>query len=441
MKRRITGASAAIAAALALAACSGGQPTGQSGAGGSLTFRLWDEQAAKAYEDALPAFEAATGIDVSVEVVPWNDYFTGVRNEIAAGAGPDVFWSNTNNYSEYAKGGKLVNMNEVFSDSERASWLDTAVSQYTVDGQIYGAPVITDPSVALYYNKELLDRAGVGVEELDGLAWDPAASSDSLRDIARRLTLDSSGRNAADPGFDPNTVVQYGYNAALDGQAMLFPYLGSNGASLQDADGRFTFASPEGEAAIGYLVDLVNKDHVAPSAADTNDNGDFSRDQFLQGKMALFQSGAYNLANVQEGAGFTWGLAPQPKGLKGAVTVGNSVVAVANAADASKADAQKKLLEWLAGPEGGRALGAVGVGFPANAEAQDSWSQYWSGKGVDVTVMTTKPTGTITAPFGAKLGAAMDAYNKELKEVFLGRVGVPEGVQAAQDAANKAVDE
>jgi len=52
---------------------------------------------------------------------------------------------------------------------------------------------------------------------------------------------------------------------------MLFPYLGSNGASLQDADGRFTFASPEGEAAIGYLVDLVNKDHVAPSAADTND--------------------------------------------------------------------------------------------------------------------------------------------------------------------------
>ena len=117
------------------------------------------------------------------------------------------------------------------------------------------------------------------------------------------------------------------------------------------------------------------------------------------------------------------------------------VVALANAADSYKSDAQKKLLEWLAGPEGGRALGAVGVGFPANAEAQDSWSQYWSGKGVDVTVMATKPTGTITAPFGAKLGAAMDAYNKELKEVFLGRVGVPEGVQAAQDAANKAVDE
>ncbi len=41
-------------------------------------------------------------------------------------------------------------------------------------------------------------------------------------------------------------------------------------------------------------MDLINKEHVAPSAADTNDNGDFSRDQFLQGKIALFQSGAYN---------------------------------------------------------------------------------------------------------------------------------------------------
>ncbi len=52
-----------------------------------------------------------------------------------------------------------------------------------------------------------------------------------------------------------------------------------------------------------------------------------------------------------------------------------------------------------------------------------------------------RPPGTIMAPFGAKLGAAMDAYNGVLKEVFLGRTGVHEGVQAAQDAANAAIDQ
>ena len=79
-----------------------------------------------------------------------------------------------------------------------------------------------------------------------------------------QLTLDSSGRNAADPAFDADHIVQYGYNAALDGQAMFIPYLGSAGATLQDESGHFTFASPEGEAAVGYLVNLINKEHVAP---------------------------------------------------------------------------------------------------------------------------------------------------------------------------------
>ena len=68
--------------------------------------------------------------------------------------------------------------------------------------------------------------------------------------------------------------------------------------------------APRANAAVGYLVDLINKEHVAPSAADTNDNGDFSRDQFLQGKIALFQSGSYNLANVAEGASFEWAWLP-----------------------------------------------------------------------------------------------------------------------------------
>ena len=39
------------------------------------------------------------------------------------------------------------------------------------------------------------------------------------------------------------------------------------------------------------------------------------------------------------------------------------------------------------------------------------------------------------------MGRIGEVYNKELKEVFLGRTGVHEGVQAAQDAANAAIDQ
>ena len=53
---------------------------------------------------------------------------------------------------------------------------------------------------------------------------------------------------------------------------------------------------------------LINHDHVAPPASDTNDNGDFSRNQFLQGRMALFQSGTYNLAAIADQSHFRWGV-------------------------------------------------------------------------------------------------------------------------------------
>ena len=106
MKRRFITATALIgAASMLMAACSQGG-SASSEAGTSLTLRLWDDQAAQAYEAALPAFTEETGITVNVEVVPWSDYFTGLRSELAAGPGPDVFWSNTNNYTEYARGAR-----------------------------------------------------------------------------------------------------------------------------------------------------------------------------------------------------------------------------------------------------------------------------------------------------------------------------------------------
>lgn len=57
-------------------------------------------------------------------------------------------------------------------------------------------------------------------------------------------------------------------------------------------------------------MDLINKEHMAPSAVNTDDNGDFGCDQFLQGKITLSQSDSCSLANVAEDAFFEWGLAP-----------------------------------------------------------------------------------------------------------------------------------
>ena len=94
-------------------------------------------------------------------------------------------------------------------------------------------------------------------------------------------------------------------------QDIYLNYIGSAGGKFSDGD-RFAFDNPGAVAAFDYLVRLINDDHVAPPASDTNGNGDFSRNQFLQGRMALFQSGTYNLASIAEQSRFRWGAGGLP---------------------------------------------------------------------------------------------------------------------------------
>ena len=73
---------------------------------------------------------------------------------------------------------------------------------------------------------------------------------------------------------------------------------------------------------------------LTPPASDTNSNGDFSRNQFLAGRMALFQSGTYNLAAIAEDSRFRWGVVPMPIGPVGRVSVTNGIAAAGNSATA-----------------------------------------------------------------------------------------------------------
>ena len=56
---------------------------------------------------------------------------------------------------------------------------------------------------AIYVNGGLFEKAGLTLPR-EGWTYDEYLS------LAQQLTLDSQGRNAADPQFDPDDIVQYG---------------------------------------------------------------------------------------------------------------------------------------------------------------------------------------------------------------------------------------
>lgn len=405
----------------------------------TVTMRLWDDQVAKSYRNSFAEFEKQNpGIDVKVTVVPWADYFAKLRTDIGGNSIDDIFWVNSGNFEDYAKAGDLLDVTKTFGADALKAWQPSVVRQYTQNGSLWGIPQLADPGIGLFYNADLLERAGLGPSDLKDLHWDPTGRDDTLLPVLQKLTLDANGRNAASPGFDPSRIVQYGYNAGNDLNAIYINYLGSNGAALQNGT-KFVFDSKQGQEAFQYIVDLINKYHVAPSAADTNENGDFSLGQFTQGRMALFQSGSYNLANIEQGAAFKWGIAPLPAGPKGAISVTNGVVAAANA-HSSHPDAVRKVLAWLGSTEGSRAIGANGSASPAVIGAQQTYLDYWKRQGVDVSPLEdVLGNGTVQAPQGANWQAAQDAFGPVFEEVFLGRVPVPAGLGQAQDAANKAM--
>lgn len=404
-----------------------------------VTFRLWDDKVAESYEASFAEFEKNNpNIDVQVNLVPWADYWTKLRTDVGGAGIDDIFWTNSSNFGTYVDEGKFLNIDEALGSDAKGAWDTSVVNQFTRNGALWGVPQLSDPGIGIIYNKDLLAAAGLTPADLTDLTWDPTGANDTLLPILKKLTKDSAGNTADSAAFDASKISQYGYNAANDLNAIYINYLGSNGAAFQNGE-KFVFDTPQGQEAFQYLVDLINRDHVSPSAADTNGNGDFSRDQFTQGKLALFQTGVYNLAQVKDAATFEWGVAPLPAGPAGAISVTNGIIAAANP-NSEHPDAVNKVLSWIGSKEGADFIGDNGAATPAVTASQAGYRDFWKAQGVDIApLFDVLDNGTVQAPQGAKFGAASEAFTPIFDEIFIGRTPVQDGLKAAQAAANTAI--
>lgn len=415
-------------------------PSDDAGGRTVVTVRLWDEQVAQAYRASFAEFgRAHPGIEVRVDVVAYASYFDTLRTDVAGGGADDVFWLSNAYFANYADTGRLLDVGAALGPDAIRGWEPSVVEQFTRHGVLWGVPQLTDAGIALYYNADLLAAAGLTPADLTDLRWNPDGAGDTLRPLLARLTRDADGRQAGTPGFDAARTRQWGYNAANDLQGIYLNYVGSAGGTFTTGD-RFTFDDPAARSAFAYVVGLINGDHVAPPASATNGNGDFSRTQFLAGRMALFQSGTYSLAAVADAATFRWGVAMLPAGPAGRVSVTNGIVAAGNSATRHP-DAVRQVLAWMGSAQGNAHLGAGGAAVPAVRTAQPAYFDYWARRGVDVGPFFRVLDGPrIAAPGGPGFPAGYEALTPYFDEMFLGRLDVARGLAEAQAAANAAAD-
>jgi multiple sugar transport system substrate-binding protein len=199
--------------------------------------------------------------------------------------------------------------------------------------------------VLIYYNKTLFEDAGVEAPPVTGeTAW----TWDQFVDVAKQLTKDRDGKNAADPEFNPENIDTYGVTFSTGNWGIL-PFVRSNGGDFSSEDGmRFGLDSPEAIDALQKLQDLIYVHHVAPTPAAAQSLP--ATDILMRtGKLAMDLNGMWKVLDYSQIEGFEWGMGVLPK-LQQPITVRWGIPIIVSA-NCQHPDQAYEFYRWRYSPE------------------------------------------------------------------------------------------
>lgn len=257
----------------------------------------------KAFEELVSSFEKENpNISVNMKSIPYSDYEIRLRTELAAGNPPDILTIDSPTLALYANTGSLLSIDSNMREEGKIDDIPSSTLKgLTYKGEIYLAPIV-ESSIALYYNKHLLQDAGIPLPSEDPnkpLTWD------EVLEIAKKVNNPAKGVIGIDPaqGFS-------------DGESPAYfktPLLWQFGANILSPDGTTASGyldSKEALDALQFYQDLYHKNGVAafelPPAV------------FESGKLAMTVLGSWTLADLEKNhpkfkLGEDFGVTPLPK--------------------------------------------------------------------------------------------------------------------------------
>ncbi len=423
------------AGTVALSACGNQEPTGAPGEKVELVYRLWDEQQEVGYQDVFAAFTADNpDITVRMELLPWDQYWTKLTAELASGNGPDVFWLTVDRFPDLASKGVLAPIDDQLKAAgiDLAKYHPNVAQSYRWEDQQYGMPKDMG-IVGLLYNKDLFKKAGI--DEPGELEWNPGGTG-SFEELARKLTVDKAGKTAAESGFDPTKIKQWGCLSWNHGQTTWLNWIASNGGQVRDSGGQFTYSSPKSVEALQWARDLIYKWHVSPDGTRTNPPTGQATEMFYRGEVAMFDANNALLPFALPEVKFEIGVAALPKGPAGRTVVINGLGEVTYAAS-KHPEAAQKLITFLGSEKAQKIMGDAGYIIPALTDAGAGYVDFWKGKGIDVQPYLDSAAGTtVNMPVGEDWVAKDPEINKAASDIFLDKLPIAEITAKMDEIAN-----
>jgi xylobiose transport system substrate-binding protein len=280
----------AIAVAGVLAGCTTGGEGGANSARpeGEIHVLVLGDAAASAEQAAADRFNETSDIKVVIDTgsTAGAEYTASVRNSIGSASAPDVFMSwGAANIQPLVDAGALLPLDDFLADDAELqdAFLPSVFAEEVIDGATYGIPMRGVAPTFLFYNKAVLEAAGV----------EPAATWEELLDQVPTLTaagVTPLGLAGADKW---PTQMWYQYLFARE--------LGNDQVAAGLAGDTDVWASDASRAALDRISELVGSGAFGQNFDSVSYGTDGSAALLRTGKSAYELMGTWHFATIEAG--------------------------------------------------------------------------------------------------------------------------------------------
>ena len=365
MRKRLLILAGVLLATGCLAGCQQKDPEPGEVAGydeGEEYLSIWvhsieDTEEGQAYRESVESFNDAYDGQyfADIEFVPRNDsgggYSDKVNASVMAGGLPDVLTVDGPNISAYAANGIIQPLAEL-TEEERNEYLPSIIEQGTVDDELYALGVM-ESSVGLYYNKDILEEAGIEVPEAD----DPWTWSEFM-DILEELKPLMDEKDGYPLGYPLDMTFPVGETSIY----YFAPFVWSGGGELISEDGLTAdgyFNSEQTLEAMQYFRSIVENGYMSEAPIDH---------LFESGRAAFKFDGAWEVNTVYTSyPDIDLGVAPYVvnDNWDGGTYTPTGSWAFAASSETENIEGATELVKWMSGVESGIRIWEMAKSFPS----------------------------------------------------------------------------
>lgn len=285
-----------------LTGCGGSDKGGETAAKEKLTFWMPTFASADAeltdqefWDGQMEAFEKENNCDVSVEIIPWDNYEEKYLTGTTSDDGPDVGYMYMEMFYDYIDHGTLADVDKYFTDEEKDNYLYYDLGN--ILGGQYALPVVVGNPRILIGNMDILKAAGV--EKLP-TNWD------ELVEACKKV-------QESNPDVMP-FIQDWGTPHFGSLNEIFWPYFWGAGGSIVDEEGNLTIDTPEGLEATEFLYSLKQDGILADAVTSCDD----VIAPFKNGEVAMTVIASSNALTIDS---VNWDFQPLIEGPKAAKTM------------------------------------------------------------------------------------------------------------------------